>query len=55
MISLHAEALKVANLSTSVVTEPDEAVAPLVFLYILGALAWLAAIIAWVFYFRGYA
>lgn len=39
----------------SVVVESDEAVAPFVFLYIFGVIAWLAAVIAWVFYFRGYA
>ena len=39
----------------SAVKEPDEIAAPLVFLYIFGALAWLFAVIAWVFYFRGYA
>ena len=39
----------------SVITEPDEAVAPLVFVYIAGVITWLAAVIAWVFYFRGYA
>ena len=38
-----------------VVFEPDEEVAPVVFLYIFGVIAWLAAVIAWVFYFRGYA
>jgi hypothetical protein len=41
--------------TVSVVKEPDEIAAPLVFLYIFGVLAWLSAIIAWVFYFRGYA
>lgn len=39
----------------SVVVEADEVVAPLVFAYIFGVIAWLAAVIAWVFYFRGYA
>lgn len=39
----------------SVVREPDEAVAPLVFVYLWGAIAWLFAVIAWVFWFRGYA
>lgn len=39
----------------SIVTEPDEAAAPLVFAYIVGVITWLAAVIAWVFYFRGYA
>jgi hypothetical protein len=45
----------VSTLSESVVTEPDEAVAPVVFLYIGSVVAWLFAVIAWVFYFRGYA
>jgi hypothetical protein len=39
----------------SVVTEPDEAVAPLVLAYIFVVLAGLGAMLAWVFYFRGYA
>ena len=39
----------------SVVKEPDETVAPLVFLYLGGVIVWLFAVIAWVFYFRGYA
>jgi hypothetical protein len=39
----------------SVVTEPDEAVAPLVLAYLGGVITWLFAVIAWVFYFRGYA
>jgi hypothetical protein len=39
----------------SVVKESDESVAPLVFMYIWFTVAWLVAIIAWVFYFRGYA
>jgi hypothetical protein len=44
-----------SHVAKSVVTEPDEAAAPLVFAYIGGVIAWLAAVIAWVFYFRGYA
>lgn len=44
-----------ANLACSVVKEPDEIVAPVAFLYILGMTGWLGAVIAWVFYFRGYA
>lgn len=44
-----------SNRVRSVVTEPDEAAAPLVFVYIVGVIAWLAAVTAWVFYFRGYA
>lgn len=39
----------------SVVKELDEHLAPLVFLYIFGVLAWLGAALAWVFWFRGYA
>ncbi len=39
----------------SVVTEPDEAAAPLVFLYLSGVVVWLFAVLAWVYYFRGYA
>jgi hypothetical protein len=39
----------------SVVTEPDEATAPVVFVYLGGVLTWLFAVIAWVFWFRGYA
>ena len=39
----------------SVVKEPDEAVAPLVFIYIAGVVACLFAILAWVYWFRGYA
>jgi hypothetical protein len=44
-----------SQLKESVVPEADERAAPAVFLYILGVLAWLAAVIAWVFWFRGYA
>ena len=36
-------------------TEADETVAPLVFAYIGGVLVWLFAVLAWVFYVRGYA
>jgi hypothetical protein len=39
----------------SVVAEPDELAAPVVFVYISGVLFWLAAALAWVFWFRGYA
>jgi hypothetical protein len=39
----------------SVVREPDEVAAPLVFLYIFGVIVWLFTVIAWVFWFRGYA
>jgi hypothetical protein len=41
--------------TVSVVKEPDEILAPLVFVYLGGVVAWLFAVIAWVFYFRGYA
>ena len=41
--------------TVSVVKEPDEAVAPLVFAYLGGVVVWLFAVLAWVFYFRGYA
>jgi hypothetical protein len=39
----------------SVVAEPDERLAPLVFAYLAVVVAALAAILAWVYYFRGYA
>jgi hypothetical protein len=39
----------------SVVREADERVAPLVFVYIACAVAWLGAVLSWVYYFRGYA
>lgn len=38
----------------SVVKEPDEAAAPLVFVYLAGVITWLFAVLAWVFWFRGY-
>jgi hypothetical protein len=41
--------------SHSIVSEPDEVFAPVVFVSIFGVIAWLLAVIAWVFYFRGYA
>jgi hypothetical protein len=41
--------------AVSVVKEPDEVVAPLVFAYIFAAVGWLFAVLAWVFWFRGYA
>ncbi len=40
--------------SVSVVKEPDEVAAPFVFAYIFGVILWLAAVVAWVYYFRGY-
>jgi hypothetical protein len=39
----------------SVVKEPDETTAPLVFAYIALVIVWLATVLAWVFWFRGYA
>jgi hypothetical protein len=44
-----------ANLAKSVVMESDESIAPAVILYTFGVIAWLGAVISWVFYFRGYA
>ena len=44
-----------ASFAKSVVMEADESIAPAVILYIFGVIAWLGAVIAWVFYFRGYA
>jgi len=41
--------------TVSVVKEADEKSAPLVFAYIFGVIAWLGAVMAWVFWFRGYA
>ena len=43
------------NRTVSVVKEPDERLAPLVFAYIGGVVVTLLAFLAWVFYFRGYA
>lgn len=39
----------------SVVKELDERVAPLVFVYLGGIVCCFFAVVAWVFYFRGYA
>jgi hypothetical protein len=39
----------------SVVKEPDETCAPFAFAYIFATIAWLIAVLAWVFWFRGYA
>ena len=44
-----------ADSAKASIKEADEIVAPAVFFYISGVLAWLAAVIAWVCYFRGYA
>ena len=41
--------------TVSVVKEPDETAAPLVVAYLGGVVVWLFAVLAWVFYFRGYA
>ncbi|MDB5310494.1 MAG: hypothetical protein JWO38_4696 [Gemmataceae bacterium] len=35
--------------------ESDDTVAPFVFLYIGLVIAWLAAVLLWVFWYRGYA
>jgi hypothetical protein len=35
--------------------EPDEIVAPLVFVYLFGVIGVLAAVLSWAFWFRGYA
>jgi hypothetical protein len=42
-------------LHESVVVEADERAAPFVFAYIFGVIGWLVAVLAWVFWFRGYA
>jgi hypothetical protein len=39
----------------SIVTEPDEIAAPLVFAYIFVVIGWIIAAVAWVFWYRGYA
>lgn len=44
-----------ARLAKCVVMEPDESVALAVILYTFAVIAWLGVVIAWVFYFRGYA
>jgi hypothetical protein len=43
------------ELKRSVVSEPDEIAAPAVFLYLFAVVGGLAAVLAWVFWFRGYA
>ncbi len=43
------------RLTRSIVREPDELLAPLVFIYIAGVVLTLTAALAWVFWFRGYA
>jgi hypothetical protein len=42
-------------MQTSAPREPDQVVAPLAFLYLAGVVAALAALLSWVFWFRGYA
>ena len=37
------------------VVEADETAAPVVMLYTAAVVAWLVALLAWVFWFRGYA
>lgn len=37
------------------VREADDIVAPFVFAYIFGAVASIAALLAWVYWYRGYA
>lgn len=39
----------------SVVKEPDEVAAPVVFAYIFAVIGWLGVVLAWVFWFRGFA
>lgn len=41
--------------AVSIVPETDEILAPLVISYIFAVIVTLGAIIAWVFWFRGYA
>jgi hypothetical protein len=43
------------TLPRSVRREPDEWLAPIVFAYIFGVIAVLSGILAWVFWYRGYA
>ncbi len=42
-------------MNDSTITEADEVAAPFVFAYIAGTIVWLGAVIAWIFWFRGYA
>jgi hypothetical protein len=39
----------------SIVREPDERSAPFVFAFLALVLVWIAAIIWWVYWYRGYA
>jgi hypothetical protein len=50
-----SEESSTSTLPESVVREPDEIAAPFVIAYTFGVVFWLAAVVAWVFYFRGYA
>ncbi len=43
------------SLKRSIFREPDERLAPLVFLYLAGVIFTLAALLMWFFWFRGYA
>ncbi|WP_439620321.1 hypothetical protein [Gemmata sp.] len=43
------------TLKRSVAREPDERLAPLVFVYLAGVVATFFALLAWVYWFRGYA
>jgi len=45
----------IAPRTSSVVKEPDEIVAFMVFAFIFATIGWLSAVLAWVFWFRGYA
>lgn len=42
-------------LKRSVAAEPDERLAPLVFVYLAGVVTTFFAVLSWVFWFRGYA
>jgi hypothetical protein len=37
------------------VREPDELLAPLVWVYLFAVVGWLVAVLLWVFWYRGYA
>jgi hypothetical protein len=43
------------QLTRSVVPEPDERAAPFVLIGILVVIGWFFAVLAWFFWFRGYA
>ena len=42
-------------LKRCIVRESDETAAPFVFVYTFAVIGWLAAVLLWVFWFRGYA